>query len=61
MTKIKQTARYRLHARVRRDGWRLVTKLRTFYTTDADSEISSTAMKELCGKFGYCIQLTIDN
>ncbi|MDO9634242.1 MAG: hypothetical protein Q7J05_04255 [Paludibacter sp.] len=58
-TNIKNSLRYRLHSRVRKQGYNLVTKDRTIYQPHEKGLPDSKYITRLVNEFGYAVQLTI--
>jgi ribosomal protein S20 len=56
--KKRNAKRYRLHFRIRKQGYRLNTKERTIYV-EFETEIKSKQVKKLQNEFGYAIQTEI--
>lgn len=58
-SKKQNNARYKLHWKVRKAGFRLVTKLRTVYHKHDKERGKCRALDRLEREFGYVVQLEI--
>lgn len=57
--KKRNQLRYRLHSKVRKEGYNLITKDRTIYQPYEQGLPESKYITRLVDEFGYVVQLTL--